>query len=340
MSSEPALPAVPRTSVAITDGALDPRNAGELMEMAKFIAASNLKPKGLNTAADCFLVMLYGQAYGFHPAEALQSLHVVHGKVAAGGETLAGLIQSHPLCKDYRTWVEGEGEERAGCVQSWRKSREKPNDVVRFSLADARHAGLYPGSKDSAWFKYPDDLLIWKAVARDKRRNWPDAHRKLEVVEDIEEVREVKNVTPRAAPAGPDPLLAQLAAPRTEIATDRTIELELVESEASGVEMDTREGREQAPEEAPVSATIEASAPKKRSADVAGIESGLASDSPISIPEILLAAIKQRVRFLALTKSGEKVASGHMESMVVDMLSEQTPELDIEKAIRAWKMPK
>ena len=112
MSSEPALPAVPRTSVAITDGALDPRNAGELMEMAKFIAASNLKPKGLNTAADCFLVMLYGQAYGFHPAEALQSLHVVHGKVAAGGETLAGLIQSHPLCKDYRTWVEGEGEER------------------------------------------------------------------------------------------------------------------------------------------------------------------------------------------------------------------------------------
>lgn len=217
-------------TVGMTGGMLDVKNASDLMMVARAVAKSRLKPHGLETAEDCFLVMFYGQMYGFQPAEALQALHVVKGKVCAGGETVAGLIQSRADCREYRTWVEGEGDERAGCVQSWRQGREKANDVVRFTLGQARRAGLYDekwrdrNNEPSVWVKYTDDQLIWKAVARDKRRNWPDAHRKLDVLEDLAELREVRDVTPRPVrvaihaeqPAGVDPLLA-LDAPAIEL---------------------------------------------------------------------------------------------------------------------------
>jgi hypothetical protein len=321
----------------MVEGGFAFENADQLWAVAQKIAKSKLRPKNLDTPEDCFLVMAYGQMYGFHPMEALQSLFVVHGRVAADGQTMAGLIQSHPLCKSYRVWAEGEGDERAGCVQSWRKGRDAANDVVRFSIKDARQAGLYPGSKDSVWFKYTDDLLIWKAVARDKRRNWADAHRKLDVLEDIQEVREVRNVTPpRAAPTGPDPLLAQLGSGQAQTIEIVTRELEVVDVESEGGGVDGHAGEAgTSATEAPVSATIEQLPAKKRSADAAGVEPGTPSDSPVEIPLGIKAAISTRVARLVDSKR----AAGRqaIESMVVDMLLAEIPHEEISKAALEWK---
>lgn len=206
-------PAAPRPdSVAVGVNGFDPKNAEQLMQMAKFIAQSELKPAGIKTAPDCFLVMAIGMSYGFDPMMALQTLHIVKGKVGLPGETCAALIQSHPQCRDFRVWVEGEGLQRKACVQSWRKGREQANEVSEFSMAQAKQAGL----SGENWQKYPDDMLIWKAVARDKRRNWPDVFPRMQVVEDMEESpaeRVVTNVRRESAPSlGPDPLMSQIEA--------------------------------------------------------------------------------------------------------------------------------
>lgn len=203
------LPAtVPQKSVEVGSLGFAPTNATELMQMAKFIAASKLKPQGLDDAADVFLVMAVGMSWGFDPMMALQTLHVVKGRVGLPGETCAALIQSHPLCELYRTWFTGDGKTRAAHVQTARKGRDSANEPVTFTWADAERAQLTNGDN---WKKYPDDMLLWKAVARDKRRNWPDVYPGLRVKEDYEGHEPPTRVeaSVRRAPQR-DPLLASV----------------------------------------------------------------------------------------------------------------------------------
>jgi hypothetical protein len=194
-----SVPAI-RQEMAIGASGFSPRGAAELMEMAKYVAESSLVPEALRRKpADCFLIMATGMEYGFPVFQALQMLHVIKGKVTLPGETCAALIQAHPDCVHFKVWFEGEGEKLTAWVQSGRKGREM-NEPISFSMADAKQAGL---SGDN-WRKYPKDMLCWKAVARDKRRNWPDVMPGCGVREDMEEVAPPRNVTPPPEPMEPE----------------------------------------------------------------------------------------------------------------------------------------
>ena len=208
------LPAtIPPKSVAVGKLGFAPANAAELMQMAKFIAESDLKPSGLKTPADVFLVMSVGMSWGFDPMMALQTLHVVKGKVGLPGETCAALIQSHPQCADYRWGFEGAGDDYHAWVQTARAGRPAANPRSTFSVGDAKRAGLWMSKtrngEPTPWCTYPDDMLVWKAVAREKRRNWPDIYPGLRVTEDMQYAPErERNVTPRVPVT--DPLLASV----------------------------------------------------------------------------------------------------------------------------------
>lgn len=209
---------VPKRSMAIGERGIAPENAAQLMDMAKWIAASDLKPAGIKTPADAFLVMAVGMSWGYDPIMALQVLHVVKGRVGLPGETCAALIQSHPLCADYRWGFEGDGDDRYAWIQTIRKGRPGPNPRSTFSVRDAKVAGLWEsktrnGEKTPWWF-YPDDMIMWKAVAREKRRNWPDIYPGLRVAEDLEphDVGEVNVTQTKRAPER-DPLLEGATAP-------------------------------------------------------------------------------------------------------------------------------
>jgi hypothetical protein len=247
-TAQPRPPAPGVISLA-PSGGWDIRNAGQLWELAGHLAKSDLKPKGMRSQADVFLVMAYGQMYGFSEMEALQKLQVIKGKVGLPAQEMVAKIRAHPLCRSYRLWVEGEGEARVGCCQSWRLGQEQPNDVVRFSIGEARRAGLYDedwrdsNQEPSNWVKYPDDQLIWKAAARDYRRNWPDAYGyRLTPVEELREIArsERDDETPAlemapaprwAAPPAASLVLQALAAGEQPIAFElpRARERELVE---------------------------------------------------------------------------------------------------------------
>lgn len=210
MTQPNALQTAEQKSVAISEHGFAPSNAKELMDIAKFVAASALVPEALRgKPADCFLVMALGREYGFSEMKSLQVFHVIKGRLVIPGETCGELIQSHPECRDYRIWFEGEGDALTAYVQTHRKGREKPNEPTSFSWGEAKAAKLTDGDN---WRKYPKDMLCWKAVAREKRRNWPDVLPRLQVREDIEEAPE-RNITPaRERPVAPplDPARALL----------------------------------------------------------------------------------------------------------------------------------
>jgi hypothetical protein len=225
---------VPRRATMIGEQGFAPENSTQLMEMAKFIADSDLKPDWIKKPADAFLIMAVGMSWGFDAMMALQTLHVVKGKVGLPGETCAALIQSHPLCADYRWGFDGEGDARTAWVQTTRKGRPAANPRAEFSMADAKRARLTDGDN---WKKYPDDMLLWKAVAREKRRNWPDIYPGLRVAEDIVEIEGERDVTPTKHAPVPDPLLegAFDVAPVPTVGNEGSQSREAGEPEPGGV---------------------------------------------------------------------------------------------------------
>ena len=202
----------------IGDSGLAFADGGQLWQIAGWIAKAGICPADLRgKQADVFMVMSLGLEYGFGGMSALSLIYVVKGRTALGYEACLAKMQSHPDMEYLRIRHEGTGEERCAVVETKRKGRAEANEPIRFSVADARQAGLYDenwrdrNGEPSVWVKYTDDMLVAKAVARSKRRDWPDILPGLQVREDLEEPRVERNVTPRrAAPEGPDPAMALL----------------------------------------------------------------------------------------------------------------------------------
>lgn len=235
-----------RSSTAIGMHGFVPANAKELLDMATFVSKAGICPDALRGKPnDCFVVMATGLEYGFTAMSALSMIHIVKGRPSLGYEACLAKMQSHPLCDFVRISHEGEGDDRCAVIRTKRKGREE-NEPIRFSVRDARQAGLYDedwrdrNGEPSVWVKYTDDQLVAKVVARSKRRDWADMLPGLQVYEDVRELREERNVTP-PKPARPplelDPAIAAikaLSAPRERISVELpTRELEIVESEAT-----------------------------------------------------------------------------------------------------------
>lgn len=218
-----------KTPVAMGDHGLVVKDHSELYRVAQTVAKSQLVPEAFRgKPEDCFLAMAMGMELGFSPFVALQSFFVHKGKVGVPGEVMLSLIQGSPDCRSYQYGWEGEGDERHAWVQSWRRNREEPYPKATFSVAQARQAGLYDekfrdrNNQPSVWVKYTDDMLLWKAVARDCRRNWPDKTKRAPVAEDMPgygSEPEERNITPQrpqaTAPAEPpqaDPAMEILGA--------------------------------------------------------------------------------------------------------------------------------
>lgn len=201
MSEEKAI-TTERAGTAIGAHGFAPENSKELFEMANFVAKAGICPDALRGKPnDCFVVMATGLEYGFTAMTALSMIHIVKGRPALGYEACLAKMQSHPQCEFIRISHENEGDDRCAVIRTKRKGREE-NEPIRFSVRDARRAGLYDeqwrdrNGEPSVWVKYTDDQLVAKVVARSKRRDWADMLPGLQVYEDIREVREERNVTP------------------------------------------------------------------------------------------------------------------------------------------------
>lgn len=336
----PAPPAVPpaaasvarRASVELGAHGFEIRSAAQLWEVAEFIARSELRPAGLRTAADCFLVMAYGQMYEFSEMEALQKLHVVKGKVCIGAEGMVAKIQASPLCEWHRMWCEGEGEQLVGCVQSKRRGRPEANPIERFSIADARQARLYdPQWKDrngepSVWVKYPRDQVVWKAAARDYRHNWPDAYRApltpYEDLRELEHERESAAAPAMSAPPPASPALQALAAGPVEFDLRSAAERELATLErpiAEGATVYPSARASESPKQLTLDAESEPAAEPFAGELSQGLRDAIRRRAEVMLPD-------HRAR-----------ATADLEKMAREQLGAAKPLVSVLTAVREWR---
>jgi hypothetical protein len=170
-----------------------PTNFDEAWRISTMLASSDLVPKDYKGKPENVCVaMQWGADIGLPGLQALQNIAVINGRPSIWGDAAKALVLVHSACEDIEERIEGEGDLRTAiCVA---KRRGKTPSVQRFSVADAKRAGLW--NKAGPWQNYPDRMLQMRARGFALRDAFPDALKGLLLAE------EAQDIVPADKPAG------------------------------------------------------------------------------------------------------------------------------------------
>jgi len=152
---------------------------------SKMVAASEFAPKDFRGKPEsCMLAIQHGSEVGLSPMQSLQSIAVINGRPTIWGDAALALVQSSPVCEYVREYTEGEGDGLVAVCEAKRKGYPAPT-VVRFSVADAKKAGLW--GKSGPWSQYSSRMLTLRARGFALRNAFADALRGLITAEEAQD---------------------------------------------------------------------------------------------------------------------------------------------------------
>jgi hypothetical protein len=177
-------------------GGLALQSFDDAFRFSKMVAASEFAPKDFRGKPEsCMLAIQHGSEVGLSPMQSLQSIAVINGRPTIWGDAALALVQSSPVCEYVREYTEGEGDALVAVCEAKRRGYPAPT-VVRFSVADAKKAGLW--GKAGPWQNYPARMLTLRARGFALRNAFADALRGLITAEEAQDY-------PQQAP-GPEPV--------------------------------------------------------------------------------------------------------------------------------------
>jgi hypothetical protein len=157
----------------------------DAFRFAQMVSKSDFAPKDFRGKAEsCLLAIQHGSELGLSPMQALQSIAVVNGRPSVYGDTALAVCIGSPVCEYVRETVEGDGESMVAICEAKRRGYEKPT-VVRFSVADAKKAGLW--GKSGPWTNYSRRMLQMRARGFALRDTFPDILRGLITAEEAQD---------------------------------------------------------------------------------------------------------------------------------------------------------
>lgn len=208
----------PMSDLAVAKGEGAQLNTLEdVRNWSEFVCKWGLNPPGLQTVGHVVLATLKGYKLGIDATEALTNIAVINYRPCAFGDLPLQLCYQSGLLENIEEWIDGEGDELTAHCRAKRKGMESPVEH-RFSLADAKQAGLYPGtdkygnhSKRSPWNLYTKRMLQVRARGFVLRDGFPDALAGLAIGEEQRDVVESQGFDPSKTKvyqdADTDPLL-------------------------------------------------------------------------------------------------------------------------------------
>ena len=157
----------------------------DAMRFAKTASESAFVPKEFRgKPAECMLAVQKGAEVGLQPLESLQSIAVINGRPCIWGDAAMALVQASPVCEYVTERIEGDGEAMVAICEAKRRGYPTPT-VVRFSVADAKKAGLW--GKQGPWVQYPSRMLSLRARGFALRNAFADALRGLVTAEEAQD---------------------------------------------------------------------------------------------------------------------------------------------------------
>lgn len=199
--------------------AIIPQSFEDVQRIAKMAVGADLGSFGWNDGIDekvakATAAIMHGMELGLSPMQALGGIAVINGKTTIYGDLLTAVLWANGF--KVKKWIDGEGDNRIARARITRPDGEVIED--KFSVAQAKQArlwdtretvkkkakggGEYMAPNDSAWFRFPDDMLGWKAMGRCVRAGASDVTRGLTLREDMD--NPIVDVTPTAVTVSDD----------------------------------------------------------------------------------------------------------------------------------------
>ena len=114
--------------------------------------------------ANILAVMFAGQDYGWNPMTAMRLMNVIEGNAALKPEAILGLARQagHAITFEFAP---------DEVVAHGKRCDTGDEASASFSMRDAARAGL---SHKDVWKKYPEDMMMWRAISKLGRRLFSD----------------------------------------------------------------------------------------------------------------------------------------------------------------------
>jgi hypothetical protein len=159
----------------------------DAFRFAKMVAASDFAPKDFKGKPEsCLLAIQHGSEVGLSPMQSLQSIAVINGRPCVWGDAALALVSASHVCEFVVEEIEEgkDGEALVAICTAKRRGYPKPT-VVRFSVADAKKAGLW--GKSGPWTQYPRRMLQLRARGFALRDAFPDVLKGLVTAEEAQD---------------------------------------------------------------------------------------------------------------------------------------------------------
>lgn len=192
--------AKPTTAIAVLKAGgrvtgIIPQTIEEVFRLATAVSKSGIAPKGMDKPEAITVAIMHGLEIGLPPMQAIQKIAVINGRPTVWGDAVPALLWAHGF--SLREWMDGEKDERTAYCTVTRPTGEA---VTRaFSVSDAKKAGLW--GKSGPWQQYSERMLAMRARGFAARDGAPDVLGGLYVAEEVSDLSEMKDVTPRKSSA-------------------------------------------------------------------------------------------------------------------------------------------
>lgn len=172
------------TNAIVTRGFMNPASVKEGMELAAWIAKSDLAPRDYKDKPQNVLIaMQMGLEVGLSPMQSIQNIAVINGRPSIWGDSMLALCQNH---RDFESIDENSSTNEKGvCIV---KRRGMEPQTRTFTVDDAKKAGLW--GKAGPWQTAPTRMLKLRARAFALRDTFADALRGLQSAEEQRDVVE------------------------------------------------------------------------------------------------------------------------------------------------------
>ena len=172
------------TNAIVARGFMNPASVKEGMELAAWIAKSDLAPRDYKDKPQNVLIaMQMGLEVGLSPMQSIQNIAVINGRPSIWGDSMLALCQNH---RDFESIDENQSTNEKGVCIVKRRGMEPQRR--EFTVEDAKKAGLW--GKQGPWQTAPTRMLKLRARAFALRDTFADALRGLQSAEEQRDVVE------------------------------------------------------------------------------------------------------------------------------------------------------
>lgn len=185
-------PPAPKPPIVASEDvlAIIPRDLDEAWRYAEMVYRSGTAPDSYdNDPKKIIIGVLAAMELGVPPMTGLRGIAIINKRPAVWGDLAVALCQAKGVIKSFESNYTGEedSDEYTSHVVIWRKGQDAPY-VGKFSVKDAKRAGLWMNSRKDPWVKYPHRMLFNRARAFALRDGFADCLAGLAIAEEAQDL--------------------------------------------------------------------------------------------------------------------------------------------------------